>query len=370
MVVLETLIFLVITLVPGFAALRLLRVGNLHTINALVYMVGLGLIFNIIAGLVANFTFGFSLVSVVVAYVALLIILVAISFKYGRGLSINWNINWKSATFIVPVVIYLLAVGMQYQTSLISPNLVGSDVHLEYYASSRTLDYGFWNPMWTGTTMNSCLGLTILLPMYSLLTGMELVDTYRIISPLIFAFLPLALYQIFKMQFGMTIAVLSVVFFVTMPMFTMDLVQLIRQQQSELFFILVALLLMDDNLSLSRKIILGAVFGLGAITTHYGLSIGYVGYLLIGSVVIMVLAKAWKKKNNIVDAMKPILPRLVMMAIAVIALCSYIGYYGWVNSGELINIGTLPAKILQNTLNLTITGIEMRDVETPKPCNP
>ncbi|KKN35203.1 hypothetical protein LCGC14_0786110, partial [marine sediment metagenome] len=75
MIVVEILIFFGITLLPGFVALRLLRVGNLHTINALVYAVGLGLIFNVIVGLVSNFTFGFSLVPIVVTYINLLIVL-------------------------------------------------------------------------------------------------------------------------------------------------------------------------------------------------------------------------------------------------------------------------------------------------------
>ncbi len=361
MLVVGILIFFVITFLPGFLALRLLRVSKLHTINALLYALGLGLIFNVIVGLVANFTFGFSLVPLVVAYVALLIILVAFSYKLGEKLPINWRFNWKSSAVMIPIGVYLLAVALQYQTTLLSPNLVGSDIHLEYWSANLTLENGFWDPMYAKWTINSCLGLTILIPLYSFLTGITIMDMFRIISPLVFAFLPLALYQIFKMQFGTIVAVLSVVFFVTMPMFTMDLVQLIRQQQSELFFILVVLLLMDDKLSLSRKIILGAIFGVGAITTHYGLSVGYVGYLAISSVVIIILAKAWKQKHEIEDASKPILPRLAMMAIVMIALVTYIGYYSWVNRGELIVIGTIPMQIVEGTVKQAVVGIEMED---------
>lgn len=361
--IIGVLIFFVIILLPGFVTLRLLRVAKFHPINALLYAVGFGLVFNVIAGLVANFTFGINLISLIGVYIGLLIALVVVNFKFGR--SLLFDCDWKSAAFITPVVIYLLAVGLQFQTTLISPNLVGSDVHLEYYVANLTLQNGFWNPMYTGSTINACLGITILTPVWSLLTGLELMDVFRIICPLVFAFLPLALYRIYKMQFGTLIAVLSVLFVITTPMFTMDLIQLIRQQQSMLYFVLVVLLLLDDSLTVTRKVVLGAIFGVGAITGHYGFSVGYVGYTLIGSVVIIVLAIAWRNKQKILDTQKPILPRLALMGIAIISLITYIGYYSWVNNGKLLEIGTLPTVILEGTVKQAIAGVTKEHVVIP-----
>ena len=342
MLAIGVLVFIFITLVPGFLVLRLLRIKTLPMLNVLLYVVGLGLMFNLIVGAVSNFTFGIRLMPIVGIYIALFIILCVVSCKYGNGLSINWRVNWKSATFIIPVGIYLLALGLQFQTILISPYLIGTDIHLEYYYANMALENGYWNPIWDGSPINSCLGLVILLPLYSLLTGMELVDVFRIISPLIFAFLPLALYGIFKMQFGTVVAVLSVVFFVTMPMFTMDLVQLIRQQQSELFFILVVLLLMDDNLSVSRKIILGAIFSAGVVTTYYGLAVGYIGYLVIGSVIVVALGKLWREKID--DAKKPLL-RWALIGIAFISLFMYVGYYSSVVDGNALVYNKIPVRV-------------------------
>ncbi|MEE9304547.1 MAG: hypothetical protein V3U84_12295, partial [Thiotrichaceae bacterium] len=147
MLIVGVLIAILVTLVPGFMALRLFRTTNLQTLNALLYAVGLGLIFNLIVGIVANFTFGINLWSVVIVFIGLLIIMSVMSYKYGMALLISRNINWKSAAVIIPIGIYLLAVGLQFQTTLMSINLIGSDIHLEYYYAGVVLEQGHWNPM-------------------------------------------------------------------------------------------------------------------------------------------------------------------------------------------------------------------------------
>jgi len=331
----------------------------MHPLNVLLYAMGLGLLFNLLVGFIANFTTGVGLLPIVAVYVCLFAILGVISRRFGTKLPIDWKSGWKStwkstwksAAILVPIGMYLLACALQLQTSLVSPNLVGSDIHLEYRCATMTLEQGYWDPAFLGSTINACLGITLLIPVYSLLTGMETVWVFKLLCPLIFAFLPLALYQIFRIQFGTVVAVLSVVFFVTTPMFTMDMVQLIRQQQSELFFILVVLLLLDDSLTASRKIALGTIFGAGAVVFHYGLSVGFVGYLLGGSVVVVVLAKIWRHRHEIEDVAKPMLPRLVLAVLAVVSLCMYVGYYSWVIEGRGIGAAKVPVQVVQDTVS-------------------
>lgn len=339
-------ISILITLLPGLLAVRLLRKENLYPLDSILYAVGLGLVFNILVGVVANFTFGISLPSVAIAYTILLVPLIIWSWRFGKNIQTRW-LGWKR--LVIPVSLYLLAVALQLQTTLMSPNLVGSDIHLEYFVSNMVLEQGSWNPTYAGgSTLNTSLGLTLLVPIYKLLTGIELLWVFKVICPLVFAIVSLILYRIFKPQFGIIVSVLAAVFFMTMPMFTMDMVQLVRQQQSLLFFMLVVLVLLDENLSFVNKVVAGSVFTVGVMVTHIGVAIGFLGYTLAGLVAIIVLARWW---GNKVRGMKRLVWSLMPLAVFVlVSLVTYVGYYSSVASGKFVTAGLIPMNIVEKTV--------------------
>ena len=93
----------------------------------------------------------------------------------------------------------------------------------------------------------------MLAPVYSLLLNMDITWLFKIVYPFLFSLMPLALFRIFRLQIKPQYAFLAVAFFITMPMFTMDMTQLVRQQVSELFFVLVILLMVDRRLTMTRE---------------------------------------------------------------------------------------------------------------------
>ena len=354
MTIVGVLIFIVLTVLPGLLLVRLLRNSNLSSLNTILYAAGLGLVFNIAVGMISNYTFGIKLFPVAMVYLSLLSIVGLLSWKYGKRLPLKW-IGWKP--IVIPVSLYILAVSLQLQTTMVSSNLIGSDIHLEYFVTNRILELGAWNPIYLGTTLNTCIGLVMLLPVYKLLTGLSLLMVYKLLCPLVYAVLPLVLYRIFKVQFGTVIAVLSVVFFITLPMFTMDMVQLIRQQQSELFFVLAILLLMDNNLRFWQKALLGAIFSAGAVSSHIGMAIGSIGYWVSGGIVVFVLARLWRGK--IADAIKPRLPKFALLMVAVMSIVAYVGWYGWVYNGTMLTSGAyVPVMIVERSVKQVVSGIE------------
>ncbi len=338
------IVSVVLTMLPGILLVRLLR-KELHPLDVLLYAVGLGLFFNFLVGLVANFTGGITFSPVLRVYIGLCAMLLSVSLLWGKPLSWKWQ-GWKPA--IIPLGLYLSAVGLQLQTTLMSPSLVGSDIHLEYFVSNIVLENGVWNPSYMGTTLNACLGLTLLLPVYKLLAGMTLMWVFKLVAPLIFAVLPVILYRIFKPQFGTVVAVLAVVFFVTMPMFTMDMVQLVRQQQATLFFVLVVLVVLDGGMPFIKKLILGVIFSIGAMVNHIGIAIGFTGYLWGAMVIAFVLAKIWK--NKVDDARKPMMARFVLVGLAIASIGLYAGFYGAVYGGKMITSGNIPIEIMKKTV--------------------
>ncbi len=366
MIVFGILIFFIVTLLPGMLALRLLSNNRPLCLNTFLYAVGLGLVFNVIVGVIANFTFGLSLFSVVGVYVGLLVLVGVFSYRFGKRLIVEWRFDWK---LLILVAVYLVAVGLQYQTTLSSPNLIGSDIHLEYYNANRVIETGYWDYSLAETSVNSALSISLLLPVYSLLTGIELLLVFKVIAPLIFGFLPLALYSIFMSQFGKGIAILAVAFFVTLPMYTMDMVQLIRQQHSELFFVFIVLLVLDDSVGMTKKVILGCFFSIGVVVTHYGFAVGAMGYFLISSVVMIVLAKLFKFRYGVEKMRVVLLSSILMMGIGIVMVVMFVSYYSLVADGTNLWVGSIPLKAVERTITEARVGAGGKVIETPAAIN-
>jgi uncharacterized membrane protein len=128
----------------------------------------------------------------------------------------------------------------------------------------------------------------MLAPVYSLLLDMDIVWLFKIVYPFLFALAPLALFRILSLQVKPLYAFMAVVFFITMPMFTMDMTQLIRQQVSELFFVLVILLLVERRLTMTQRAVMVFIFSCGIVVSYYGLGTGYtIGFLAIGALVLI-----------------------------------------------------------------------------------
>ena len=189
---------------------------------------------------------------------------------------------------VYPFVIVMIAIALLYQTTLISNYLVGSDIHQEYSISKLVIENGYWDAT-IADSVNSCLSIVMLAPIYSLLLNMNIVWIFKIIYPLFFCSLPLALFRIFRLQIKPHYAFFATCFFISMPMFFMDMTQLLRQEISELFFVLVILLMVDRKLTLIQRTTLVLIFGFGAIVSHYGMGTGYIGYLVFGAIVLIII---------------------------------------------------------------------------------
>lgn len=199
-------------------------------------------------------------------------------------------------TRVYPFMIFTMALALLYQTTLISDYLVGSDIHPERYWASLVLENGYWNAA-VLSRLNSCLSIVMLAPVYSLLLNMDITWLFKIVYPLLFALMLLALFRTFRLQIKPQYAFLAVVFFITMPMFTMDMVQLVRQQISELFFVLVILLLVDRRLTMTSRAFLVIIFGCGVVVSYYGLGTGYtIGFLAIGALVLLFIKSRFGRK--------------------------------------------------------------------------
>ncbi|MFC2050560.1 DUF2206 domain-containing protein [Chloroflexota bacterium] len=260
---------------------------------------------------------------------------------------------------VYPFMIFMMALALLYQTTFISDYLVGSDIHLEYYLANLVSENGYWDPT-VPTTINSCLSVVMLAPVYSLFLNTEIVWLFKIVYPLLFALMPLALFRAFSLQIKSQYAFIAIVFFITLPMFTMDMVQLARQQISELFFVLVILLMVDRRLTLIRRTTLVLIFGFGIIVSYYGLGTGYVGYLFFGVLVLMIIKSRpgrfiWQRLIGKHNSLPPDLAspgafnKRALVSVVVVSIIFMLVYYKFVASGTAMSGPQTASMIVSGT---------------------
>ena len=261
-----------------------------------------------------------------------------------------------------PLLIIMIAMSLLYQTTLLSDYLVGSDIHLEYYYAKLVSESGYWSAS-IASTINSCLSVVILAPVYSLLLNLDIVWLFKIVYPFFSCLAPLALFRILRLQIGPRYAFLAAIFFIAMPMFFMDMTQLARQQISELFFVLVILLMVDRKLTLLQRTVLVVIFGFGVIVSYYGLGTGYaIGYITIGMLVLLIIKsrlgrKLWQwvvgKSSSLPDdlASGGAFTKKALAIIVSVSLVFMFAYYGVVASGAGLSGYQVAKEIAETTVS-------------------
>ncbi len=263
--------FIYLTIVPGVLLLRILRLHNLGAIESLLYTVGLSIAFQIFLGLLTNTLLPYvgisaplSLTSLTTAITVAVVILCVLCYLRDKGFSSSTTLDIGETlspaslflillialtvlgTFLVtlymnslllllvvalialipglvlfnkfipvrlyPLAIFSIGIALLFHRSLISPYLVGWDIHIEYYVAKLTEANAYWDPKLAYSVGNSLLSLTILPLTYSRFLAVELTWVFKVVYPLLFSVLPLGLYRLFRQWHDEKIAFLSVFF--------------------------------------------------------------------------------------------------------------------------------------------------------------
>lgn len=172
-----------------------------------------------------------------------------------------------------------IAISLLYHSSLISNYIItfGSDVPLEYFVFKNTQLNGYWtstNPYFDPLSgrYHQMLSITILPTAYSTLLNMDPTWIFKILFPLIFSFVPLCLYQLWKGYIGKKYAFISAFLFMAQSTFYTEMLGLNRQMIAELFLVLLLLVVLNKKLKPFNKGVLFMIFSFGLVTSHYGLS--------------------------------------------------------------------------------------------------
>lgn len=420
--------FIFVAFVPGLLLLRILKVHSINPVEAVAYTIGLSLACTMLCGALANFilplvriahpitplplvlsltilymilmaaawkreghiqptapTQKFSLSPLTTALLTLLILLVLLGVQvldktgsnavliifllftalcFGLGAS---RLGLSESAY--PAVIYVISLALLYQSTLLSPYPVGTDIYSEYRFYRLVEQAGVWDYTLPGT-INSCLSIVVSIPLLSQIMQLDGVWVLKAVYPLVFSLVPLVIYRIVRIQAGSVTAFLAAFFFMSVPTFSLELVSLGRQQFAELFFTLIILLLTERRINGLSKSIMLVIFGLGVSISHY--TLGFINLAYMGAVVILIVIlrsrifiSYWEKLTKSTGGLPPSLRSTGLDALTVksltlsflIILALSFVWYALVASGTNLDffVGTLA--ILMEKIGINLEGM-------------
>jgi len=347
--------FIYLTFLPGIVILRILRMHRLGSVVTLLYAVGLSVTFNMFLGFLINFVYpaiGIAHpISLVPLFITWIIVLGLLCIgAYLRDKNYSYPNDWKLAELLspsvlffillpllaiaganavnyydndvillgllalialiaaviistkiipahlYPVAIFSIALAILWHTALISNHLTGHDIFTEYYFYKQVVQHGIWDQA-IPNTYNAMLSITILPAVYTYFLNMSGEPVFKIVYPLLFALVPVALYTIYYKQLGNRQGFAAAFFFMSIYVFFRIMPGTTRQIVGQLFYVLLIMLIIDKQITSSRKILF-ILFGASLVVSHYSLSYIFMAFLIL-SVIILYLFKERKSQINI-----------------------------------------------------------------------
>ncbi|MCL5877813.1 MAG: DUF2206 domain-containing protein [Candidatus Bathyarchaeota archaeon] len=176
--------------------------------------------------------------------------------------------------------ILMIGLALLLHVSLISSYIIpyGGDVPVELYVFQDAQINSRWAPVFMVPSdqaygrYNAMLSITILPTVYSNMLGLDPTWVFKIIYPLIFAVVPVALFLLWQPYIGTKFSFIAVFFFMAQSTFFTEMLALNRQMIGELFFVLLLLTILSKKIGREGKFVTFALFSFGLIFSHYALA--------------------------------------------------------------------------------------------------
>lgn len=351
----QVLGFIYLTIVPGMVLLEIFGMDGSDFTEKFLFSIGLSIAFVIFLGLIVNqfgLSFGFPavlsttffllLTNCAVFFLCLLCYFLKRNIQWNKrklNFSLPWiltvclpllavlgailvNLNGNSVILLQmigivvlvvlinlvkvqtkwPLVLFMITLAVLLQTSLISNYIVGFDVHPGYHVFKITQDNKIWNSIIDDTDpiiprMNQMLSTTIFPTIYSNMLNLEGTWIFKIVYPIIFALVPVGLFQIYQKYVEKKTAFIAAFFILADVTFLAEMPGLPTQMISEFFLVVTLLVIFHGKIDLTKKTILFTVFSAGMIVSHYGISYIFMFLILIVWLVLFLKKKQLKIKR-------------------------------------------------------------------------
>jgi len=195
------------------------------------------------------------------------------------------HLTRKPSSSLGPIVLFIIAISLFLQSSLVTNYIVGNDIYEEFYVFSMTRNQLYWNSSFTSELtsqgrVNAMLSVTMLPTIYSELLNMDENIVFKFLYPYILSWLVIGLYKLYSTQFSRKLSFLSAFFYstnnVVFWLFSC------RQIVAELFYVLLFILIIDKSLKSHTKKLCYIIFGGALVVSHY--SMAYIFMFIASSI--------------------------------------------------------------------------------------
>jgi len=345
--------FICLLFFPGFLLLRCFIRERLYGSEEFVYSIGLSLFFLIAFGVAVNFLYPLIGISqplsqklIISTFVSAILVLCIITWKWGNKEDLDISITrYKlpilfSSLFIIlailgtellyyfsnnrlllllfmfisvtplavtikdkdlslyaPFIIWAYTLSLVFYNSLYGNYMRVTDNVVEYFLLRDILRNKIWDFTIQAHRLNGMAGVMGTLPIYSLISGLNLIWIYKVIVPLLSSLIPIVLFKAFKDQYDTKIAFFSSFFFLSMFNFFTWCSITMKMVSSLIFLSLLILLLCNNRINIRYRKALAIIFTFGLIVSHYGTS--YILMIALG--ISFIMLSIITRKNNYKD---------------------------------------------------------------------
>lgn len=261
-----------------------------------------------------------------------------ILFAYwGAVMLVSAMVIYSRRVSFSPEFLYLFALSVLFQNSLVDTYLATGDGRTEYLIANLVLQSNYWNPTYP-LPKNGMLRISLLHPVYSMGMDVPLMLEFKVVHPAIVATIPVSVYVLSKAVISDREALTATLLYCSFFGFYTLLARNTRDSVALLFgitVILVAVNSSDIKESVVQPILLFLL--VGVVLSHYGIAILFVFIYISGFIVLKIIGREMgvRKLNTI---------RLGSLLVYVTVLY---GWYSHVTSGRLFYI---LVNVLMNTL--------------------
>jgi uncharacterized membrane protein len=153
---------------------------------------------------------------------------------------------------------------------------------------------GIWDPSFP-LTHNSLIIPIIYNAVFSMLSGADAVIVIMIFNAIIFSFIPVVLYSVYRKFLDPSSSLLAAYLYALYPFYP-QLLDMNRTGFSFIFVVLLLLLLVSDEIGSKNKRLIGIIFAFSLIISHYGTA-----YLYMILLVPIYLLEFWKRKRGTIE---------------------------------------------------------------------
>lgn len=265
-----------------------------------------------------------------------------------------------------PALIYSLSLSLMWSATMVGAHIIGSDMAGEYYVANSVLRGGAWN--WQaeyGTQSSTSVVLGWLVPSLSRFLSVDPAWVFKLILPAVFALTPTVLFWVFRRQFGAKTALYSSVFFMIVPVTTLEIAQIGKAMVAEAFLAGAVYLLLCKWRWFYQLPALSACVLLAS-WAHY--TVGLAGlFFLFGVLAFRVVALPLRLRVET--------PLVVLAAVLTISLLAGSWYYSKADKGSIAWVvgRVIPAYTTITKATVTDAALDIaypdiyKDSSAPKP---